>query len=703
MQNNDETNQSKPENNSFGNKLKATILSVKGRILLLALLPTLAVFYLGAQLAFEQMKEVEHANEVISAFAITPNVASVIHSLQEERGRSAGFLGRDSASFIDLLRSITPQTDSAITALLRDVEQAKTKGVTLYYDGYLKSSLSKFSQINAMRSRVNNKSVQTPEMASLYTGAINELIKVLEVASRKAKTIILMEQAQAYMSIVRAIETSGLERAYGSLGFSNNAFTQSSYKDFITQNAKGDAYIQNFMIFATEVEKEKYSKIKNSAVEMKVVDMRKVAISSPFGGSLISVTGVDWYKASSTRIGELVKLEKDLAKDLLHEAEIEANAANGALWVILAINAAIFIVTLILGVLIIRSITGPIGNLKQTMAILAEGNFNIEIPGMQSHDELGDMARAVNVFKQSGIERLRLEKQSEEESYIQEERQKKVDVLISSFRDTVGEALELVSSDTGQMSTVANTLTTIANNTSGQANEAANASQSASENVQAVAAAAEQLAASIEEISRQVSKTNTIVNDANEAANSTNEKVTALASAAQKIGDVISLIQDIAEQTNLLALNTSIEAARAGEAGKGFAVVASEVKSLANQTATATEEISAQIADIQNSTSDAVTAIEEITRTMNEVNSYTASIASAVEEQGAATAEISQSVAQAASGTKQVVGSMEIVTSSVDETNSSASQVLEASESVSNQAKILRETVDSFLSEVAAA
>ena len=370
---------------------------------------------------------------------------------------------------------------------------------------------------------------------------------------------------------------------------------------------------------------------------------------------------------------------------------------------VLMISTISLMVVAALGLFFARSITKPIGRLTAVMGNLAGGNLDVEIEGAGRTDELGEMARAVEVFKQNGIERLRLESQSETEQRQTNERQQRIDNLITSFRGTVGKALEAVSTNTDQMSSTATTLTSIANNTSDQANEASSASESASENVQAVAAAAEELAVSIEEISRQVSKTNTIVNNASDAANSTNEKVTALAAAAQKIGDVISLIQDIAEQTNLLALNTSIEAARAGEAGKGFAVVASEVKSLANQTATATEEISSQIADIQSSTTDAVTAIEEITRTMAEVNSYTASIASAVEQQGAATAEISQSVAQAASSTKQVVGSMEVVTSSVGETNSSAGKVLSASGDVSDQAKTLRTTVDSFLSEVAAA
>lgn len=384
--------------------------------------------------------------------------------------------------------------------------------------------------------------------------------------------------------------------------------------------------------------------------------------------------------------------------------EAEALAAQQRRFMIsLGSNSAVVLLVAAMVGFLILMVVRQLTALTQTARTLADGDYEAEGVPQSRWDELENLRAAIEIFRANGIERLRLTGQSEAEQRAREERQQRIDTLIRDFRETVTGALEVVASNTTEMSATANTLTAVANGTSGQANDATYASQSASENVQAVAAAAEELAASIEEISRQVAKTNTIVNDATIAANASNEKVANLAQAAQKIGDVISLIQDIAEQTNLLALNTSIEAARAGEAGKGFAVVASEVKSLANQTATATEEISAQIANIQSSTTEAVQAIEEIAKTMAEVNSYTASIASAVEEQGAATAEISQSVAQAASGTKQVVDSMGSVSSSVDETNQSAAQVLAASEDVSKQAHTLKSTVDKFLNEVAAA
>ncbi len=282
-----------------------------------------------------------------------------------------------------------------------------------------------------------------------------------------------------------------------------------------------------------------------------------------------------------------------------------------------------------------------------------------------------------------------------------EERRIAVDAAIAGFRQRAENMLKTVSDNAGMMRSTAATLFAASNKTSQRAEGAVQASNEASTNVETAASAANELSASIDEISRQLGQTNNLVGIAAGEAGATNDQIDSLANAARKIGDVVKLIQDVAGQTNLLALNATIEAARAGEAGRGFAVVASEVKSLAVQTAKATEEIAAQISAVQGSTSTAVEAIGRIVDRMREINQFTAAVAASVQQQNSATGEISQNVASAAQGTKEIVAVLSEVAGAATETRGSAETVLSASEAVETAAANLRNEVESFLQKVA--
>ncbi len=369
----------------------------------------------------------------------------------------------------------------------------------------------------------------------------------------------------------------------------------------------------------------------------------------------------------------------------------------------LILSIGIFLAVVALAFNISRNIAIPLKKLTQSMNKLAVGDTELGELQVDRKDEFGQMARAVEGFKESAIEQASLEVQKNESSEKTVKRQEYIDQLIKSFRTNIAESLENVTSNTTDMQSTASSLTDISEQSSSQANIATHAADEASSNVSTVATAAEELSSSISEISRQVEQTNTIVRKASETTKVTNQQVLSLAEKSIRIGDVVKLIQDIAEQTNLLALNATIEAARAGEMGKGFAVVASEVKSLANQTAKATEEISAQISDIQFSTNEAVSGINEISEIMAEVDNYTTEIKSSVGEQNSATLEISENVSKASYGTQEMAKSIENINSSISNTNISANQVASASTSMSNQVNALKTSVDAFLSKVSAA
>jgi methyl-accepting chemotaxis protein len=350
-----------------------------------------------------------------------------------------------------------------------------------------------------------------------------------------------------------------------------------------------------------------------------------------------------------------------------------------------------------------RFIAGPIRRLTGTMTGLAEGDFGRDVAGSETRDEIGEMARAVVVFKENGIANQALQSERAQVQAERERRQQIVNTLLRGFDKRMSEVLEQLGGAATEMQATARSMTSIAERTAHQTQAVSAATEEASANVQTVASAGEELSASIQEISRQVTQSSMITSQAVEVAQQTDGQVQGLVKAVGKIGDVVKLINNIAGQTNLLALNATIEAARAGEAGKGFAVVAGEVKGLATQTAKATEEITGQIQAIQSATESSVASIREITDVIHKIHEIAATIASAVEEQGAATQEIARNVQQAAAGTQEVANNVSGVNASADETGEAAAQVLTAAESLARQADDLRVDVNRFLEGIRAA
>ncbi len=396
----------------------------------------------------------------------------------------------------------------------------------------------------------------------------------------------------------------------------------------------------------------------------------------------LSLVGIAFGIKSYLHIHQTLGEKHSLA--LFHDLELQLIAS-------IALNVAA-------SYFIYRIATKPIRTLGEVMRQLTENKLDVDVPYVRQGTEIGSMARKVEIFKKNAIEKKRLE----EEQKIREERTKQekaqaMNALADNFESSIGSVVNVVGAASTKMSNSANSLSATAESTTRQAKAVADAMGEASANVQTVASATEEMSASISEIARRVQEASAIASEAVGDAKLTHKQMQELVEASEKIGHVVSLISEIAGQTNLLALNATIEAARAGDAGKGFAVVASEVKSLASQTAKATEEIQQKISGIQSATRSAVNSIDKVGDTIERIDTIQTSIAAAVEQQGITTKEISRNVQEAASRTLLVSKNITEVSKALESTGMAAAEMLTSAKGLSEQSEKLKDEVNNFI------
>jgi methyl-accepting chemotaxis protein len=410
-----------------------------------------------------------------------------------------------------------------------------------------------------------------------------------------------------------------------------------------------------------------------------------------------------WGTDTIRRLGTAVTVAERALDEARRHTTMQWSSARQSLILNMMLLASALALAIGSMMLVGRRAIKPLHAIRDGMLKVAAGDLTVDAGYTERRDEIGALAGALATFKQQAVEKARIEQQERERNAGAATRQQAIERYISEFETQVRATLEQLGDASNQMRTTSDGMSAVSTQTNASIQIAAKASGEASMNVQSVASASEQLSASINDISKQASHAAGIASRAVHQARATDGTVQGLAKTANRIGEVVGLINDIASQTNLLALNATIEAARAGEAGRGFAVVASEVKSLASQTAKATDDISEQIADIQKVAGEAIDAIKAIGGIIGEVNEVATAIAAAVEEQGAATQEITRSTQQAAQGTKNVSDNIVGVSAGADAAGAAAQNVKAASELLGAQTQHLRGQVDTFLGKIRAA
>jgi len=675
---------------------------VSKRISLGLLLPILGMLYFSGVTLLEKKTIVSEMENLQELAELAPTISALVHELQKERGTSAVYIGSKGAKFVKELPSQWALSSTKHEDLKQALAVFDAAAFSTNLSNKVKVATEALANLEGTRQNVKALNITVPKMAGYYTPTIAKLLKIVEEMAVLSNNADVTKSITAYTAFLQAKERAGIERAMGGAGFGAGEFSPVIYQKFLQLIAMQDTFLSTFDIYATQEQREFLKTTLVGPDVDEVNRMRDIAIKSPNTKDVQGITGPYWFGTITKKINLLKVVEDKVSNDLLARTQDIKTSALTSFITLTVVILALIAVTAILVLFIGRSIARPISSMTQEMTALANGDQSVDIDGTHRGDEIGEMARAVVVFKENMIKASELAAAQKAEQDEKLKHSAVRDRAIAELESKVTGIVEAVSKGSVNIIAIAGKMGKKIDTSSSRSLDVAEASSRTTSNVETVASAAEELSASVAEISSQMSKGSEIANVAEKEAREANQRVQELSVAADKIGEVVSLITDIADQTNLLALNATIEAARAGEAGKGFAVVASEVKNLANQTAKATEQIILQIKDMQNATDESARAIHGFGETIAKISESSSATAAAVEQQGAATSEIARNMQEVREDSLLVSSAVSQVSLASAASYSSAIQVLWAGKDLENPSKELGQVVNTFLSSVRA-
>jgi methyl-accepting chemotaxis protein len=650
-------------------------ISLRKELIFLVILPHFAIISLAASAIWAELERSGKLENLAPLTELSIAASGLVHELQIERGMtvgliSSGFAPKNAAAVATQRKQSEPALAEflkAQTAFEANISTESTVFKPIL--ARLHEAEAKLAGLEEHRHLADVKTLTVPDNVRFYTGIVNDLIAIIaqgiELSPAQEITALMLP----YIALVEAKENGGLERAIGAALLNQaaqGAFSLKQYESYYGRLVGERNALERFQTAAHEDLLALYSATVTPAAEKAVARGREILAALPETKDPQGLTGTGWFATATARLDMIKAVEDSIAGDIREETLHQMEEARQAIIRILVANGIIILLFISFGLWRALPIARRISRVVDSLVRLARGEKGVVLAEDTKQDDLGDMARALVVFKTQIDERSRLEReQHEAEQQAEEERTRSLRKMADAVEGELQDRVNAIAKDSEELSRDAGELAGISSDVSGNAQAVASAAEEATSNAASVSEFADQINRSLADVVTQVTEAKKAAVGAQEIAERTNVVVTRLQGAASEVGDVITLISDIAEQTNLLALNATIEAARAGDAGKGFAVVASEVKNLANQTQNSASNITGQIAGIQGITSDAVNAISEIAEAIERISGSAQAIEQAVDEQAAAVAEIAEGAAQSSAGSQEVTRRMVDVTQSI--------------------------------------
>ncbi len=694
---------------------RLTVSALLKIVILVTSLSVVIGFSLNAWDAWGRLQTASRMAQIADASA---NMFKAMHNLRTDRSTTNRLLNSDGSMDADIEKYLRNIRDTEMPAmanalgLLGGMDFPQQQTLVPEFDRVLKTMTT--LQKEFWEAMAKPKASRRPELAKEYMTTTSTMLETLEKLSGTLAGAVnhqdaTIDQLLAIKQIAWLLRnTAGEASLIVSTGLSSGKVTPETRLAYTKYTGGIDAAWGALELTASGMQlpqaiSSAIAATKTAYFEPSYIALRDRLLNQIAAGEKTELNANQWTPVTVGRLGSAVAVAEgalDAAKD--HAAYLRSTAQRS-----LVTQLALLVGALALAfgaqMLVARRVITPLHTMRDAMLKVAAGDLHVDNGYAARQDEIGALAGALETFKQQAADKVRIEAQERERNAGATTRQQAIESYVGDFENMVRQTLNQLGDASGQMRTTSSGLSTISRQTNERVQIAEKASGEASMSVETVAAASQQLSASINDISQQAAHAAGIASRAVSQARDTDGTVQGLAQSAGRIGEVVGLINTIAAQTNLLALNATIEAARAGEAGRGFAVVASEVKSLASQTAKATEEISEQIADIQKVAGEAIDAIKNIGGIIGEVNEVATAIAAAVQQQGAATQEITRSTQFAAKGTKNVSENINGVKADADAAAAAAEDVKQASHTLETQSQQLGNQVTDFLGKIRAA